>query len=122
MDFYKCPVCGNIITLITGNANSIRCCGKEMEQLVANSVEASYEKHMPSYEKKEDNIKVRVGEMEHPMIDEHYIMFIAQVVDNNINIVRLRPKDKPETVFKYVKGAKIYEYCNLHGLWVKDVI
>ena len=25
--FYKCPICGNIIGLIDGNMEHVRCCG-----------------------------------------------------------------------------------------------
>lgn len=53
MKFYKCPICGNIITVIDGDIKRIRCCGKEMEELVANSVDASVEKHVPVVEKME---------------------------------------------------------------------
>lgn len=121
MKFYKCPICGNIITVIEGDINKVRCCGKEMEELKANTIDAATEKHVPIYEKNGDNIIVKVGEVEHPMIEEHYIMFIAQVVDNKISIIKLNPKDKPEAIFKYIKNSKIYEYCNLHGLWVSVV-
>ena len=48
-------------------------------------------------------------------------MFIAQQVDNNITIVNLKPGDRPEAKFKYIKGSKIYAYCNLHGLWVNEL-
>lgn len=121
MKFYKCPICGNIIYLVEGNINPVRCCGKEPEELIANTVDAATEKHVPVYEKDGDNINVKIGEIEHPMLDEHYIMFIAQVIDNNVNIVKLKPSEKPVATFKYIKGAKLYEYCNLHGLWTNDV-
>lgn len=121
MKFYKCPVCGNICYLMEGNIDNIRCCGTKMEELIANKTEASLEKHVPVYEKVGNNIEVKVGEVEHPMTTEHYIMFIAQVFENKVNIVKLTPQDKPKATFDYIKGAKIYEYCNIHGLWVKDV-
>lgn len=121
MKFYKCPVCGNIIIIVEGNDKTTKCCGKEMEVLMPNKVDASLEKHVPVYEKSGDYIKVIVGEVEHPMTDEHYIMFIAQVVGNNITIVNLNPGDIPEAKFKYIKGSKIYAYCNLHGLWVNEL-
>lgn len=121
MKFYKCPICGNICYLIDGNINLVKCCGKEMEELIPNTVDASTEKHVPVYSIDKEDIKVTVGEIEHPMLDEHHIMFIAMVFDNNINIVKLNSKDKPEATFKYIKGSKIYEYCNLHGLWVNEV-
>lgn len=121
MKFYRCPVCGNIIAIIDGNEKNVSCCGNKLEELTAGTTDASLEKHVPIYEKENDNIIVKVGEVEHPMTEEHYIMFIALVSDDKVSIVRLGPTDKPEAVFKYIKGSKIYEYCNLHGLWVKEV-
>ena len=115
--FYKCPICGNIIGLIDGDINHMRCCGKEMELLVANSQDAATEKHVPVYEKDGDEIIVRVGEVEHPMVEDHYIMWIAQVSDNQTTRIRLHPNQKPEVRFKYIPESTIYAYCNKHGLW-----
>lgn len=121
MKFYKCPVCGNIITVIEGDNNKIKCCGQEMEELIANKVDASLEKHVPIYKIDGDTLEVFVGEVEHPMMEEHYIMFIVQVFGDTINIVRLNPGDKPVATFKYIKNSKIYEYCNIHGLWERTI-
>jgi len=119
--FYKCPICGNVIGLIKGDINHVRCCGKEMELLVANSEDASVEKHVPVYEKVEDEIVVKVGEVEHPMEKEHYIEWIAQVSDNQTTRVRLYPEQSTEVRFKYIPKSVLYAYCNKHGLWKKDV-
>ena len=119
--FYKCPICGNIIGLIDGDINHMRCCGKEMELLVANSQDAATEKHVPVYEKDGDEIIVRVGEVEHPMVEDHYIMWIAQVSDNKTTRIRLHPNQKPEVRFKYIPESTIYAYCNKHGLWKTEV-
>ncbi len=119
--FYKCPICGNIIGLIDGDIKHMRCCGKEMELLVANSQDAATEKHVPVYEKDGDEIIVRVGEVEHPMVEDHYIMWIAQVSDNKTTRIRLHPNQKPEVRFKYIPESTIYAYCNKHGLWKTEV-
>ena len=115
--FYRCPICGNVIGLIDGDMAHVTCCGKSMELMVANTTDASVEKHVPAYELVEDEIVVRVGEVEHPMEKEHYIMWIAQVSDNRTTRVRLYPEQGTETRFPYIKGSVIYAYCNLHGLW-----
>ena len=114
--FYKCPICGNVIGLIDGDMAHVTCCGKPMELMVANTTDASVEKHVPVYEKVEDEIVVKVGSVEHPMTKEHYIMWIAQVTDNRTTRVRLYPEQATETRFPYIKGSTIYAYCNLHGL------
>lgn len=119
--FYKCPICGNIIGLISGDINHIRCCGVEMELMVANSQDAATEKHVPVYEKEEDKIIVRVGEVEHPMEEDHYIMWIAQVSDNETTRIRLKPSQKAEVKFRYIPNSTLYAYCNKHGLWKAEV-
>ena len=115
--FYKCPICGNVIGLIDGEISHMRCCGAELELLVATTFEEAQEKHAPVYEKVEDEIVVKVGSVEHPMEKEHYIMWIAQVSDNRTTRVRLYPEQATETRFPYIKGSVLYAYCNKHGLW-----
>lgn len=119
--FYKCPVCGNIIELVEGDIKNIRCCGKEMELINANTVDAAVEKHVPVYKVEGDSLVVTVGEVEHPMIEEHYIMWVLLVSENRKYRVELKPNDKPIVKLPYVKGATLYAYCNLHGLWKNEV-
>ncbi|MBO5143220.1 MAG: desulfoferrodoxin [Clostridia bacterium] len=115
--FYRCPICGNIVGLIDGDMSRVICCGRPMEEMVANTTDAAVEKHVPAYEIVEDEIVVKVGKVEHPMEKEHYIMWIAQVTDNRTTRVRLFPEQSTETRFPYIKGATLYAYCNKHGLW-----
>ena len=119
--FYKCPICGNVIGLIDGDINHMMCCGRKMELLVANSEDAAVEKHVPVYERVEDEIVVKVGSIEHPMDKDHYIMWVAQVSDNQTTRVRLYPEQGIEVRFKYIPNSTIYAYCNKHGLWKTEV-
>jgi len=119
--FYFCPICGNVIGLIDGDMNKITCCGRKMELMNANSTDASQEKHVPVCEKLEDEIVVKVGTVEHPMEKEHYIMWIAQVSDNQTTRIRLFPEQAAEVRFKYIPKSTIYAYCNKHGLW-KNIV
>ena len=119
--FYRCPICGNIIGLIDGDIKHMRCCGQEMELMEANSQDAATEKHVPVYEKVGDEVVVRVGEVEHPMEDDHYIMWIAQVSDNETTRIRLQPNDTTEVKFRYIPNSTLYAYCNKHGLWKAEV-
>ena len=119
--FYICPICGNIVELVEGDIRRVVCCGKPMEELVANVVDAAVEKHVPVYEMVEDELLVKVGEVEHPMEKEHYIMWIALVIDNKIIRVKLYPQQSTETRLPYIKGATLYAYCNKHGLWKNTV-
>ena len=119
--YYKCPVCGNIVQIVDGDIKRVRCCGKEMEELSANTVDAALEKHVPVYEIENDEIVVSVGEVLHPMEEKHYIMFITLVTADRVIRVDLNPLDTPVVRFPYIKDSIVYEYCNLHGLW-KNII
>lgn len=119
--FYKCPVCGNIVELIEGDIKRTRCCGQEMELLVANTVDAAVEKHVPVYEVVDNELVVTVGEVEHPMSEEHYIMWVLLVTDNRSYRVELKPNDKPVVKLPYVDNSTLYAYCNLHGLWKNEI-
>ncbi len=119
--FYICPICGNIIGLINGNMEHIRCCGKEMQLMETNSTDAALEKHVPVYERVEDEIAVKVGEIAHPMEKEHYIMWVALVSDNQTTRIRLFPEQDAIVRFKYIPNSTLYAYCNKHGLWRAEV-
>lgn len=121
VNFYRCPICGNVIELIEGDINHMMCCGKKMELMVANTQDAAIEKHVPVYEKVEDEIVVKVGEVDHPMEKDHYIMWVAQVNDNQVSRVTLYPEQGISVRFKYIPNSTIYAYCNKHGLWKVEV-
>ena len=93
------------------------------EALKANSVDAAQEKHVPAVELQRDGhiIHVQVGEVEHPLTEEHYIQWIALDVEGRLEIHELKPGQTPATFFAGgVKSGRVYAYCNLHGLWVKE--
>ena len=45
MKLYRCNVCGNIVDKVVDVGVPVMCCGKPMEELVPNTVEAVTEKH-----------------------------------------------------------------------------
>lgn len=121
LNIKKCSSCGAVVKVLkncTCDDCGIKCCGKEMEVLIPNSVDASIEKHVPQIERVEDEVFVKVN---HPMEKEHYIEWIALVKDNKEEFIYLYPEGPAEVRFKYIKGATVYAYCNKHGLWKKDV-
>ena len=120
--FYKCRHCGNVIVKLIDSKVPVVCCGEKMEELIPNTTDASGEKHVPKVTRLDDqNIKVEVGSVAHPMLPEHYIAFIY--VETDKGGIHVNLKDKPEAVIA-VGNAKIiavYEYCNLHGLWMTQM-
>lgn len=124
MKLYRCAVCGNIIDKVVDAGVPVMCCGKPMEELVPNTVEAATEKHLPVGEIKDSVLTVKVGEVEHPMLDEHYITTIIVVIGNQVLRTDLKPGEEPKASFAlngYKGLVEIYEYCNLHGLWKTEL-
>ena len=117
MKFYRCSICGRIEIVKEGENKDLICCGQKMVELKSKSEDAASEKHVPYCKIKDNKIYVGVGEVLHPMTEEHYIVFIAQIANNEIYKVDLKPGDEPKAIFDYLKGSKTYSYCNLHGLW-----
>ncbi len=122
MKIYRCMHCGNIITKLSDKGVNVVCCGDEMILLEANNVDASLEKHVPVVEIIDNNIKVTVGEVNHPMEDSHYIEFIIIETENGICVRKLKPNDEP-IIDSYInsKVLNVYAYCNLHGLWKANI-
>ena len=117
----KCLKCGFWVEIIKDckcENCEIKCCGEKMVELIPNSVDASFEKHVPLFERVEDEIFVQVN---HVMEKEHFIEWIALVSDTKVSKVTLYPEQNAECRFKYIPGSKLYAYCNKHGLWSKEV-
>ena len=115
----KCMKCNALVKVLEDcscDDCGIICCGEPMKEVRANSVDASFEKHVPTYEKEGNNIHIKVN---HVMEEEHYIEWILVKMEKENREVLLQPGDTPEMT--YEKGALIYAYCNKHGLWKTEV-
>ena len=122
--FYICETCKNIITKIVDSKVPVVCCGKPMKELVPGAVDGALEKHVPKVTIEGNTVKVQIGEVIHPMMPEHYIQFIALETKNGVQIKNLKAGDEPKAEFVLTDGDEavaVYEYCNLHGLWVKEI-
>jgi len=117
VDFYRCERCGNIVALIKKGGGTLTCCGQAMTKLEANSTDAATEKHVPVVTKENGKIHVVVGSTLHPMLQEHYIEWIALVADDKVEFKYLKPGEEPKASFSEAKSGTVYAYCNLHGLW-----
>lgn len=117
--FYICNICGNLITKIEDSGVEVVCCGEPMTLLVANTVDASKEKHVPVVTVKDNIVTAEVGAVPHPMTDVHYIQWIYILTDKGGQLKYLQPEQAPKAEFalKDDKLIAVYEYCNIHGLW-----
>lgn len=118
LQIYKCEICGNIVEMLHEGNGELVCCNENMKLYNENTVDAAKEKHVPLIEKNGEEYIVKVGSIEHPMLDKHYIEWVQIIADGKAYRHFLKPGDKPEAKFK-IDAEKITarEYCNLHGLW-----
>lgn len=118
-DILKCAVCGNVVEFVDAKMGELVCCGQKMNVVVADSVDAATEKHVPVIVKTDEGYLVSVGEVEHPSLPEHFILYIELVADGVHYKKYLNPGEKPVYEFKIGQAENVYalEYCNLHGLW-----
>lgn len=122
--FYRCAHCGNVAVKPYDAGAPLSCCGQPMDELMANTTEAAVEKHLPEVEVEGGTVRVKVGSVEHPMTSEHLITFICLATDAGYQIAPLTAEGKPEAIFQVAEGdtpRKVYEYCNLHGLWMTEL-
>lgn len=121
--FYECKTCGNVVEMITVSGVPVVCCGEEMEPVIPNSSGAAEEKHLPVFEIEGNRVSVQVGEVMHPMTEEHHIEWIYMITKTGAQCRFLKPGMEPKTVFllENDEPKEIYAFCNLHGLWKIDV-
>ena len=106
--FYVCPICGNVLHAM-GNA-VISCCGISLPPLEA---EEEDEMHTVLIENVEDEHFLTIP---HEMTKTHYISFLAYVMGDKIQIVKLYPEGNAETRMRLQRHGILYLYCNKHGL------
>ena len=120
--FFICEHCGNIIALVKNAGVPVMCCGQKMTELVPGTTDAAVEKHVPSYVVEGNKVIVTVGEVEHPMAEEHYIEWVSIQTKQGNQRKALKPGEAPKICFSICEGDEVeavYAYCNLHGLWKK---
>ena len=122
--FYFCKHCGNLIEMIHDAGVSVVCCGERMKTLEASAleagaVEASREKHLPVVSVDGNTVTVNVGSVEHPMTEEHRILWVCLKTDKGTQRKCLAIGKAPIVTFALLgeKPIAVYAYCNLHGLW-----
>lgn len=118
--FYICEHCGNLIAMIRDKGVPVYCCGEKMRELRPGATQASPEKHVPVYRVDGGTVHVAVGDVEHPMTEEHYIEWICLETEHVIQYAHLAPSDEPKAKFALCEGDEvrgICAFCDQHELW-----
>lgn len=122
--FYVCRHCGNIVLKVKDAGVPLVCCGENMTELIPGTVDAALEKHVPKVTVSGSTITALIGEVTHPMQEEHFIEWVYMETEKGAQIKYLKPREEPKAVFEVADGDKalaVYEHCNLHGLWKTEV-
>ena len=121
--FFICEHCGNLIGMINDSGVPMMCCGQKMTRLEAGTVEASREKHIPVVSVNGNVVEVRIGEIDHPMAEEHSILWVYLMTDRGGQRKTLEVGSEPVVTFALADETPVaaYAYCNLHGLWKADI-
>ncbi|MCF0146237.1 MAG: desulfoferrodoxin [Eubacterium sp.] len=120
--FFICEHCGNMMAVVKSSGVPVMCCGQKMTELIPGTSDGAVEKHVPVFEVNGNIVTVTVGEVEHPMLDAHYIEWISIQTKQGNQRKALKPGDAPKACFALCEGDEVeavYAYCNLHGLWKK---
>ncbi|NVO67610.1 desulfoferrodoxin [Methanofollis tationis] len=118
LEVYKCEKCGNVVKIAHAGDGELVCCGAPMVRMEEKTADVGKEKHVPVLEKVEGGVKVKVGDVPHPMEEKHYIEWIEVRKGRKLYVHKLNPGDAPEAVFPIDDvNAKARIYCNIHGLW-----
>lgn len=118
--FYICEHCGNMIAMVKDCGVPIMCCGQKMTEIIPGTTDAAVEKHVPVYNIEGNIVQVTVGDVEHPMLPEHYIEWISLQTKQGNQRKVLKPGDAPKASFAICENDEVeavYAYCNLHSLW-----
>ena len=111
MNFYICPVCGNIITSL--NDTTFSCCGKKLTA--------------ETLQKAEEKLNIELIENEyfittsHPMTREHYISFVAVLTGDSLFIKKTYPEWDLQTRIPFFPRGRLIWYCTQHGLFYQNI-
>ncbi|ACL69288.1 desulfoferrodoxin [Halothermothrix orenii] len=122
-EVYKCEICGNVVEVVHEGAPALVCCGEDMKKLSPKTTDTGNEKHVPVVEEKVNGVLIKVGDVEHPMEEKHYIKFIEVMTDDKVLRAELKPGQKPQAEFNVpLKNIKaVREYCTVHDLWENNL-
>ena len=120
MRFFICEHCGNTIEMIKDKGVPVMCCGQKMTEIIPGTSDGALEKHVPVFSVDGNKVSVTVGEVEHPMLEAHYIEWIAVETSKGFQRKMLKPQEAPKAEFFITEDESVEAvdaYCNLHGLW-----
>ncbi len=125
----KCPVCGAPKTAFQEKEDAIKTPAD------VNNLTELEKKHIPAITVVKKcglipegchDAHAKIGEIEHPMQEKHYILEIDFYIDKEfISRIKLTPDKLNPAACLHLKagGGKLtaIPHCNLHGSWIKEI-
>ncbi|MEG2936465.1 MAG: desulfoferrodoxin family protein [Clostridium sp.] len=122
--FFICKHCGNMVGMIHNSGVPMVCCGEKMSELVANTSDGATEKHIPEVSVDGNKVYVNIGSILHPMTEQHNIGWVYVKTNQGSHRKDLVLPCEPKVEIALCEGeivSEVYAYCNLHGLWKKEL-
>ncbi len=123
---FKCNECGSIVEVLVNGDVESKACDASITVLEPQVEGDKAPKHVPVVSINGNNVTITVGEVQHPMDDDHFIQFVELTVGNEKFVKHFKPGDVPEATFTVDEDLLAenepiaIEYCNLHGLWANQ--
>lgn len=116
---YFCKHCGNVVEGLWNGKPSVSCCGEPMQKLEPNTTDAATEKHVPVIERDGNKVTVKVGSAAHPMVPDHYILFVEVLAGDKVYRHDFKEGDAVAEATFTVEEADVTAraFCNKHGFW-----
>lgn len=119
---YKCDICGNVVEVEHIGVGTLVCCGQEMRLEEENRDMSNAQKHIPVIvEDQEGGIKITIGEILHPMTEEHHLDWVQIRTANGDIRIRMDLGESPVVELPHLQKSDILgirSYCNIHGMYV----
>ncbi|MCL1913634.1 MAG: desulfoferrodoxin [Eubacteriaceae bacterium] len=113
-----CNICGSYAQFSQAlEFTGVTCCSQQMQELEA--ILEFNEKHTPQVSVKGSRVTVRVGAVDHPMEEDHSIMYIELVQSDKAQRIYLNLQCHPVASFilDTLMPFEVYAFCNIHGLY-----
>ena len=123
---FKCEDCGSIVEVLVDAHEEKACCDSSKNIIEPQTEGDKAPKHVPVISVDGNEVTVAVGEVQHPMDDDHFIQFVELIVGDERDIKHFKPGDVPKATFTVdadllaANEAIARDFCNLHGLWASQ--
>lgn len=89
---FKCEDCGSIVEVLVDAHEEKDCCDSSKNVIEPQTEGDKAPKHVPVISVDGNEVTVAVGEVQHPMDDDHFIQFVELIVGDERYIKHFKPR------------------------------